>query len=134
MENSDNNRSTDIPIRVTVKSELESTHGDGTYVETADGFVLAFSAGRDSYKLTYSADCTVLSASGFINYEIELRATPTRTKLSSPFGALDYTVRRDGVRVVKDGAGVAVELRFSLVCDGEDDIVRDVSVAAEFCR
>lgn len=76
----------------------------------------------------------MLSASGLINYEIELRATPTRTKLSSPFGALDYTVRRDGVRVVKDGAGVAVELRFSLVCDGEDDIVRDVSVAAEFCR
>lgn len=133
MENSDNNRSTDIPIRVTVKSELESTRGDGMYTKTADGFVLAFSTGRDSYKLAYSADCAVLSATGLINYEIELRAQPTRTRLNSPFGALDYTVRRDGVRLVSDNAGVTVCLRFTLMCDGEEDIVRDVTVSAEFC-
>lgn len=133
MENSDNYRSTDIPIRVTVTSELESTRGDGVYTKTADGFVLKFSTGKDSYKLAYSADRTVLSAKGLINYDIELCVEPTRTKLVSPFGALDYTVRRDGVRLISDARGVTVNLRFALICDGDEDIERDVTVSAEFC-
>ena len=134
MENSDSNRSTDIPIRVSVKSELEVTHGDGVYTQTADGFALSFCAGRDNYKIVHSDSRTLLSASGLIGYEIELGAAPTRTKLVSPFGTLEYGVRTESVRAVCDDGGVTLDLRFVLFAEGSDDIARAVYVDARFER
>lgn len=133
MDNSDKHRSTDnIPIRVTVVSELEPTCGEGTYISDADGLFLNFSCGNDRYTVSHTPEKTVVTADGIINYSITLCAENTVAELATAFGTLAYTVRTLSRTCSQTASGVALDLDYALSAAGEAETVRHISVVADF--
>lgn len=130
MDSSDNNRNTKIPIRLTVRSELEPVECDGLYSEIADGFVLEFSTGEDRYEIRHAGGETSLFACGLMTYRINFGAVG-ETSVSTPFGELNFTVAPRSCDIERGDGVLTVVLSYSL-SDGMQTIERSVNVAARF--
>lgn len=131
MDNSDNHRSSKVPIRLSVASELEPVECSGSYCALSDGFVIEFALGTDNYTIAHTIRSTRLSAKGLLSYDIDFCDKKTESKIVAPFGSLNITVVPLERRVDAADDTVSVFLRYTLVTNGAP-VERKVDVTARF--
>lgn len=129
MDSSDNHRSK-IPISVRIESGAEPVECDGLYSERGDGFVLEFGTPSGKYVITHGEDKTELCASGLLSYVLDF-SDGGNTEVSAPFGGINFTLVPVKREVLRDGAGVMLNLAYTL-SGGGTETVRAVKVNARF--
>lgn len=122
----------DIPISVTVATELEPVTADGMLRRTAGGFCVMFSSGNVEYFLTHSQEKTVLRTVGEQSYEIVLGASPTHTTILTPFGSIGLTVEPKTRTVTEHENGLDISLKYDLVSEDTGSISRAVEVTVRY--
>lgn len=128
----DNHRSTIVPIAVTLQSEQEQSKGAGTFTAHDDGFTLEFALGDGSYTVTNRDGEVMLSVGGVLSYSIDF-SCGGELKLSTPFGVISYTVEPKNVQVKTDERGVQMDLRYALI-GGAERLERAVNISATFLK
>ncbi len=126
------NTTTDIPISVTVTTELEPVTADGIFRRTDGGFCVMFSAGNVQYILTHSAEITDLKTVGDQSYEIVLRDKPTHTTVLTPFGSIGLKVTPVARTVTELDGGLDINLQYTLGSEETGVIPRTVHIAVRF--
>ena len=126
----DNHRSTSVPIAVTLRSEQEQSKGVGAYTAHDDGFTLDFAFGDGSYRVINRDGEVKLSVGGVLSYSIDF-SCGGNVELSTPFGNISYAVEPKKVEVKTDEHGVQMDLRYAL-SSGAERIERAVNITATF--
>ena len=116
----DRHRSTEIPVDITVESDLEPVvFCAGRYSENADGFTLRFAFGDGVYTFTRRNGVSVFSSFGILNYTVDL-SKESEVVIDSAYGktvlickpVFDETEEYDG--------GIKINLEYVLTGGGED--------------
>lgn len=127
-----NNDSSDIPISVTVTTDLEPVVADGFLRRTVGGFCVMFFSGNVEYIITHDMDKTVLKTVGEQSYELVLGSAPTHTTILTPFGSLGLTVRPKVRTVTETNDGINISLKYALDSHDSGVMLRAVDIAVTY--
>ncbi len=127
----DRHRSIEIPVEVTVESDLESVVlCAGKYVKQPNGFSLEFEFGDGRYTYTRSGGVSVFSSFGILNYTVDF-SSPRDVEVDSVYGKLKFFCEPETDEATETDDGVKIRLGYTLSGNGENTR-RSVKIEARF--
>lgn len=128
----DRHRSTEIPVDVTVESDLEPVvFCAGTYSENPNGFTLRFSFGDGVYTFTRNGGVSVFSSFGILNYTVDL-SEESEIVIDSAYGKTVLTCKPVTDEVEEYDGGVKINLEYILT--GGEAMRRKLKIDARILK
>lgn len=127
----DRHRSTEIPVDITVESDLEPVvFCAGKYKKEPNGFTLTFSFGDGKYTYTRKNGVSVFSSVGLLAYTVDM-SKPSEVDIDSPYGRMTFVTEPETDDAEEFEGGVKVRLEYVLSGGGESSR-RAVKIEARF--
>ncbi|MCH5351766.1 MAG: hypothetical protein J1F39_07355 [Clostridiales bacterium] len=129
----DRHRSSEIPVDVTVESDLEPVvFCAGRYSEEPNGFTLNFSFGDGVYTFTRKNGVSVFSSFGFLSYTVNL-SSRSEVDIDSAYGKMKLVSSPVLDEVEEYDGGVKINLEY-VITGGGEDMRRKLKIDARFIR
>lgn len=115
----DRHRSNEIPVNVTLESDLEPVvFCAGSFFSEPNGFTLRFSFGEGTYTFTRRGGVSVFSSSGILNYTVDL-SHRSEVEINSAFGLMKLVSEPKLDEVTEYDGGVKINLEYELSGGGD---------------
>ena len=129
----DRHRSTEIPVDITVESDIEPVvFCAGRYIEEPNGFSLRFSFGDGVYTFTRKNGVSVFSSFGILNYTVDL-SKPGDIEVNSVYGKMTFFAEPKADDIAEYDGGVKINLEYALTGGGETQH-RSLKIDARFIK